>query len=471
MGKDFLDDMQHVATSQMERFCLSALPEVELAVIAEHLTVCESCHDVLAETLRNQRGSEPLSIDLDPESWLVHEHVDFEQLTGIADNTLDETDIEIIDIHLKMCATCREDVRSFLAFHKELEPQLLVRYGPRTPKPPQREAELSSWHRRLAWKPAYAAAAIILVGIALAIAVLVLKHRMNGLETSIIPTPQTSPAPTPNGERARTPPSPLSSHPGTESASNGPTPTTAPSPKGTVNNSSVPINSPDTVVALKDGRSEVTLDKSGNVNGIDDAISETRRDVADALRTERIEQASVLTDLTAENSSLRGNGASGAPFRLLSPARAVIIESRPVFKWEELTGASSYRVYVLDSKGHILAKSEVPSTIREWRISAPIGRDKIYSWVVVAIVEGKEVVSPGPAAPEVKFQVLSASNLQKIVQLKRTRSHLALGVLYAKVGLLDEAEHEFQELVRLNPDVQVAKQLLRSVQSIRRTSP
>ena len=263
--------------------------------------------------------------------------------------------------------------------------------------------------------------------------------------------------------------SPVSSPPDT-SRHQMVSPSTAPTPKGMVDSSVPAIDNSANIVALNDGRTNVTLDKSGKISGLDDAPAETRRDVADALRTERIEQPPVLTDLTPGSSSLRGNGPSGAPFRLLSPVRAVIIGSRPIFKWEKLTGTSSYRVYVLDSKGQVLAKIAVPSTIREWKLSGPIGRGNIYSWVVVAIVDGKEIVSPGPAAPEVKFQVLSASNLQKLVQLRRTRSHLALAVFYAKVGLLAEAEREFQEVVRLNPKIHLAKQLLRSVQSIRRTS-
>jgi len=70
-----------------------------------------------------------------------------------------------------------------------------------------------------------------------------------------------------------------------------------------------------------------------------------------------------------------------------------------------------------------------------------------------------------------KFQVLSDNDLQKLNQLKRTRSHLALGVFYGKVGFLAEAEREFQELVRLNPDDQVAEKLLRSVRVLRSALP
>jgi len=86
---------------------------------------------------------------------------------------------------------------------------------------------------------------------------------------------------------------------------------------------------------------------------------------------------------------------------------------------------------------------------------------------VVAVVDGKEIVSPGPSSPEVKFQALSASTLQQLNQLRKTRLHLALGVFYTKVGMIDAAEREFQGLVRLNPNDKVAKKLLRSVRLIR----
>jgi len=195
---------------------------------------------------------------------------------------------------------------------------------------------------------------------------------------------------------------------------------------------------------------------------------ETKRDIATALVAEKIEPPAVLDSLAPENTTLRGPGSTGAPFRLVSPGRAVIIENSPVFKWEQLSGASAYRVYVLDSRGRQVAKSEdLPSTISEWKPGTPLDRGNIYSWVVIAVVDGKEIVSPGPAAPEIRFQVLSASNLQKLVQMKRTRSHLALGVFYAKVGLQAEAERELKELVRLNPEEKVTRNLLRSVRSTR----
>jgi hypothetical protein len=47
------------------------------------------------------------------------------------------------------------------------------------------------------------------------------------------------------------------------------------------------------------------------------------------------------------------------------------------------------------------------------------------------------------------------------------RSHLALGIFYARAGMVEEAERELTALVRQNPKSQVARKLLRSVESWR----
>jgi hypothetical protein len=125
---------------------------------------------------------------------------------------------------------------------------------------------------------------------------------------------------------------------------------------------------------------------------------------------------------------------------------------------------------VLDSRGRVVVQSEdLASTITEWTVSRLLDRGNIYSWVVIGIIDGKEIVSPGAAAPAMKFPVLSAKDLQRLNHLKRKRSHLALGVFYGKVGLLPQAQREFEELVRLNPKSHVPKKLLRSVQLMRNT--
>jgi hypothetical protein len=86
---------------------------------------------------------------------------------------------------------------------------------------------------------------------------------------------------------------------------------------------------------------------------------------------------------------------------------------------------------------------ELPCETTAWKVTQALKRGEVYAWTVVAVIDGNEVVSPGPAAPEMKFHVLSMRSLEQLNTLKTTRSHLALGVFYANVGLTAEAQQEF----------------------------
>ena len=108
----------HPSTSQLEQFCVSALADDETAAVATHLANCSSCDQRFVEELRRLVGSGPFRFTLEPEFWIRHDHLDFDLLVELADNKLDPELREIIDIHLATCETCREDVRSFLAYRE-----------------------------------------------------------------------------------------------------------------------------------------------------------------------------------------------------------------------------------------------------------------------------------------------------------------------------------------------------------------
>jgi hypothetical protein len=191
----------------------------------------------------------------------------------------------------------------------------------------------------------------------------------------------------------------------------------------------------------------------------------TRDQIAKVLSSERLERPAILKELGGQAAGLRGSK-NTAPFRLIAPSRTVIVTDRPTLKWEKAPAATSYRVYVNDVTGHVVNKSdELPSETSEWKVTQLLKRGEVYVWTVVAVVDGKEVVSPGPAAPEMKFHVLSIRSLEQLNTLKKTRSHLALGVFYANAGLIAEAQQEFRQLVRLNPKSEVAIKLLKAVSS------
>jgi hypothetical protein len=437
---------EHLSTSQMEHFCGRVLPESELTTIARHLAQCPDCHRQFVATLGRQRGTTPVSFTLAPELWLRHEHMDYEQLVELADNKLDATDRELIDLHLKVCPPCREDVRSFLAFREQIAPEMEVSYAPVVLEPAHEDRSWSSWWSGLAWKPVYAAT-VVVIGIAIVIGVaLLLKRRAENFEAKHEPTPQVSPGRAPDNRAAN-----------------------VPSPPATPNESPIEKpNSVEAIVVLNDLGVTITVDKSGNVAGLDDVPGPTRDEIAKVLLSERLKQPAILKELGGQEGSLRGSK-NTLPFRLTSPLRTVIVTDRPTLRWEKASGASSYRVYVNDQAGQEVARSEkLPSEHTEWILPKPLKRGEIYIWTVMAVVNGKEIVSPGPSSPEMKFQVLPARSLQQLSQLKRRRSHLALGVFYVKVGLLAEAESEFRQLLLLNSNSKLAKKLLRDVRIVRR---
>lgn len=427
----------HLSELQIKQLCVSALPEDELTAAAVHTAECQACDQRFIAELKRQRGSVPFNFTLEPEFWFRNEHLDFDQLVGLAENTFDEEMREIIDIHLSTCESCREDLRSFLGFREATAGEMKVSYG-LTHYESHNDMRGAPWvWQRLQRRPVYAVAAIVLVAVAVLIGVIALSRRSSPLQAN--KQEQT------NRDSERSP-------------------TISPTPAASVDDSA-------TVAKLKDADGEVTIDKDGRITGLDEVSENSRQHVARAALSEQIVPADILRRLSGEPGGLRGNDDGPQGFRLLYPVRRVVTEAKPVFRWESLPGVSSYRVYVLDQEGRQVSQSEeLPPTQTQWETPAPLRRGQVFSWVVTALVNGKKVVSPSASAPEMKFAVLSTADLQELNHLKKSNSHLALGVFYARVGLLNEAEREFEGLVELNPQSELSRKLLQSVRSIKKAT-
>ena len=422
---------------------MSALTGDEAAAAAVHMADCHDCHQRFVAELNHQRGDIPFSFTLDPEFWFRDDHVDYDLLVGLADETLDQDTQEIIGIHLKTCETCREDVRSFLAFRKASAGEMNVSYARPDYESIQNLAPAAPWWRGLT-RPSYAIAAVVLLAIAVLIGAIALNKRSGPLEAS-------------NKDQANT---------GGERNPDV-------SPSRSPDTVSTPSSAGDSaqVAKLSDGGGEVTIDKSGRVTGLDNLSETSRQYIARAALSEQIQPTDVLRRLSGQQSGLRGDGNNGKAFKLLYPSRRVVTEDKPTFKWESLSGVTSYRVYVLDANGNQVAQSEeLPPTQTQWKPPTPLRRGQIFSWVVTALVDGKDIVSPSASNPEVKFAILSSNDFNELNQLKKSDSHLALGIFYARVGLLTEAEREFRKLIQLNPQSELPRKLLQSVRNLRRAN-
>ncbi|MEW6207712.1 MAG: hypothetical protein AB1631_05050, partial [Acidobacteriota bacterium] len=146
----------------------------------------------------------------------------------------------------------------------------------------------------------------------------------------------------------------------------------------------------------------------------------------------------------------------------------VIETDRPTFRWEGPDVAATFTVAVFDENLNKVAESE-PLMNTQWTPNSALRRGQTYIWQVRAIVNNREIIAPPPAATRVKFKVLEQEKIEEIERAKKTysKSHLILGLMYASAGLLDDAEREFDQLVKANPQSAVARKLLRSVRAAR----
>jgi hypothetical protein len=188
-----------------------------------------------------------------------------------------------------------------------------------------------------------------------------------------------------------------------------------------------------------------------------------------ALTNQRLEKSRLLAGLISpEDSQIRSRNNLNREFSTIKPVGTVILSDRPTFRWSRLDGAASYIVEVYDDKFAKVATS--PRLIdNSWTASKSLPRGKTYTWQVKAVKGGRELISPPPAEPEAKFRILDRARAVELTQAQRTYagSHLTLGLLYIREGLLDNAELEFRKLRKANPSLAIAHRLLANVRAMR----
>ncbi|MET0648678.1 MAG: hypothetical protein ABW208_18865 [Pyrinomonadaceae bacterium] len=323
---------------------------------------------------------------------------------------------------------------------------------------------LSSWHSYTEWMPLRAvgatAALLLFVGVGALVWYMVREKTAEGTQVArVSPPPVAAASPQPTSEAT---PAPTIEPPGGNvGAAEG-----GQRPRPPANRNSTRTGNRPTVAPEGGGR--VTVDGDNIVNGLASLSPTDRQAVERALQTQRIEAPALLASVSAGAETLRGGGGQGVSFPVLSPVGTAVITDRPTFRWRALSGASSYVVSVFDRNFRKVAAS-APQTGTEWTVAQPLTRGQIYSWHVSASREGREVTSPEQPAPEAKFVVLDAAKAEELSRARQVSkgSHLTMGTLYARAGLLDEAERELQSALRENPGSKVARKLLLSVQALR----
>ncbi len=426
---------EHLSPVVIDNYHRQKLTPAELLGVGDHLAVCAECRDSVESVLNY--GVAGLYAELVKEA-AVNQHLNFEQIATYVDGRLTGEERRMIEDHLASCGECPPLVADLRVFRNEIAPDLDREYRPAEDVP--RVPSGSIGKRKAAALPAsfskiplwvYAPALLLLTVVGW-----MAWRATTKQATSETPITYVSPAPAPS--------------PSINPASPLPPPEMAP-----------------LFIQLNDGDSTLTLDTHGRLAGVDQWPSNYRQLAKDALSNQLVERSPLLAGLNRPGSSLMG-GDDRQHFAVIEPAGKVILDDRPLFRWSRLGGATGYVVEVYDEKFNRVASSPL-LTSNSWT-APPIARGQVYSWQVKANRNGKYLIAPRPPAPQTKFRILDQVAAAEIERVRRdyASSHLLLGLLYARAGLLTEADHEFRILQEANPNSEVARKLLESVSAQRR---
>lgn len=441
---------EHLTTEQLERYCQRQMSPAERLSLYDHIAACSGCQQRLSQSALLDQQFNSLRKDLREVTAHKPLHLSYEQREAYVDEETSQAETEIIESHIAICPQCAAEVRSLREFaaamRSDAESEVVESKSPNS----------GGWLSFLWLRPVWPSSGLQAAGLAALIALVILGGiiwlRRGGSDNQA-QVPQ---------QRKSVETATENSHQdaGLQASANE-------NPQRSAG-SGHEANTSQILLVLKDGGKEVALDRQGNLAGFEALTASSQQVIKAALTTQQIKRPPELAALAGRSIKLLEESVAGVPFALVSPVGAVALDERPTLRWHPLAGASSYRVSVLDADFNPVAESEQLSAT-EWRVSRPLKRGAVYTWQVTAYKEGEEVKSPVPPAPVARFKVLEQRRHDELEQARVAsgNSHLAMGVLYAREGLTDEAEREFRGLVKANPQSRVAKRLLASVQSWR----
>jgi hypothetical protein len=463
----------HLSAQQVEQYRKRSLPPAELLDAGDHLVVCAACRAKLADPEQLDASLSNLRDDFKRQARAPQTHLNYQQLSAYVDDQLDAVEREIVDSHVVVCASCKEELRDLFAFRETLSADSAVAIEPPKTIETLRERLRAWWSpgaRRFGWQLTGATAALAFVALIvwLALRSSTPSSQVAGLQPT--PTPSIAVSPTPLTTPLTTPPN-VSAANGNGGASQSPTPdvkvTPSPFPPGSPD-APVDNSAAAPLLALNDNGGRIIVDRQGNLGGLEAMSQAEQQAIRKALLTERLDAPASLAELKGKDGRLMGGG-EGNSFYVTGPAATVVADGRPTFRWRALEGATRYTVRIYDTNFNLAGTSDA-LTVTQWKPTRALPPGKIYTWQVTAMRQEGEVVAPAPPAPEARFKVLDGA---QAVELKRSLaagrgSHLARGVIYTRAGLLDEAEREFDALLKTNPQSRVARRLRENVRALRR---
>jgi hypothetical protein len=424
----------HLSQVQVERYCLQILPPAELLEVSDHLEECEQCRrqvetrldDSAFFAIRSEIFGDEAVHSLSP----APAHLTFEKTSQYIDGKLPADKIQELTDHLTRCEECALAVKRLRAFKDDIAPELRQTFRP---------AITAAWPRKGWRRPGSSRRSFSLTSPSLAFGVSLMVLVLAGTAWLILRTSREEPIRKDESASTTSPPTPAKEPP-------------------------VPL-----LAQVNDGEGRIALDTEGRLSGANQLPSAYQQMIKEALTNPRIEPSPLLKGLSRPPSALMSIGKSEVEFSVIGPVGKVLLTDRPTFRWSKLKGTSAYAVEVFDNKLNLIVSS--PRLVaNSWTISKPLARGVVFAWQVKAFKDGEEITAPRPPSPQAKFRILDKTAADDLTEARQafSSSHLLMGLLYAREGLLEEAQAEFQSLERKNPNSEIVRKLLERVRSMRR---
>lgn len=421
----------HLSETEIQNYQSKKITPDQLLELDDHIQSCELCRNRVHQK-QDDISYKWLRSELRTEAVENSGHLLYDHLESYVDGSLDSIDLEIVQSHLNICNECTTDVNELRSVQSELHNKVESR------------KVISFWRLPSSSVPLKLAGAAAAIAFFMWAATIPVRNEIRDLRKQLVEEQKN------NAGLLRE--------------------------KKELQDRYAAIKQPlpnsQALVVLNDGNSRIEIDSNGKLSGLSELPQSYQSRIAALLTTQKVEIPDSMSALIGKKELLMGKSTESNRFALLSPVGTVVISDGPSFSWTALNDAEGYRVYVLDENYNEVASSSLLKKTG-WTMPTTLHRGSNYVWQVAAVKGGKEFLTPVPPAPEAKFQILSEDKLKKLESLLKDsgNSHLVVGTLYAENGLLDDAEREFNALLKENPESVVAKKLLQSLQSVRHITP
>lgn len=191
---------------------------------------------------------------------------------------------------------------------------------------------------------------------------------------------------------------------------------------------------------------------------ISELPAEFRTAVQKALETGQLEVPADLAGLVSRSQTDEEDN-----IVLEMPVASYVSSTTPLLRWERQPRLEQYQARVVDSSGKVVAESPVTEA-GEWKCEPALTPGHMYRWNVTAKGRRAQVGSQ-----EARFAVPSQPVLDQLASAKQHlgENGLALAVIYARAGVVDEAERLLAGAIVRNPTSEEAKRLYRNLKAQR----